>query len=367
VQQILVNQRTGNVVDGHARLEEALARSEPSVPVLYVDLSEAEEALVLATLDPIGAMAESDTAALGALLERVKVDDADLGALLANLGGVESRRPGLVDPDELPVPRDPDVQPGELWSLGEHRLLVGDATSAGDVERLLDGSGIDCVWTDPPYGVAVVGGTEEKLTIRNDDLTAAATRELIAGALRLAPLRPGGVFYVAAPGGPTLLAFLPALEDAAWRLRQTIVWAKDRFVLGHSDFHYRHENVLVGDVGGRDQETFAYGWAAGAAHRFTGGRRLDTLWEIPRPSASRDHPTMKPVEIVARSLEYSTVAGELVYDPFAGSGTTVIAAEQLGRRARVLEIDPRYAQVILDRWQAFTGLVPELLEGPPPA
>ena len=136
--------------------------------------------------------------------------------------------------------------------------------------------------------------------------------------------------------------FRRALDEAGLHLRQQLVWVKDVFVMGRQDYHWRHETVL-------------YGWADGAAHFFGGGRSQDTVWEIPRPKRSEEHPTMKPVELVVRALENSSRPGETVYDPFAGSGTTLIAAEQTGRRGYAMELDPRYAQVAIERWESFTG------------
>src|SRR5450759_4129058 len=154
VQQILVNRQSGHVVDGHARVEEALSRNEPTVPVLYVDLSPEEDALVLATLDPIGAMATADTAKLEELLAGISVDDAGLLALLGELAGNDPKA-GLTDPDEVPEPSEsPYVKTGDLWVLGEHRLLCGDSTKPGDVARLLDGATPTLLATDPPYGVS---------------------------------------------------------------------------------------------------------------------------------------------------------------------------------------------------------------------
>lgn len=356
VQQVLVNRTTGHVVDGHARLEEAIAKGEPSVPTLYVELSEEEEALVLATLDPISAMATTDPDKLGALLSTVRVDDDALRRLLGNLAGPEDRRAGRTDPDALPPLADvPGISTGDLWQLGDHRLLVGDATSQADVARLVAGAEVHLLWTDPPYGIGYVGKTEEALEIENDDLGPEATRDLVVDALRLAPLRPGAVFYIASPAGPMHYEFLVALREAGYQLRQTVIWVKDRFVLGRTDYHYRHEPVLYGDLAEKDHEPIAYGWAPGEPHAFHGGRRLDTVWEIPRPSASREHPTMKPVELVARALEFSSRTGDVVYDPFVGSGTTIIAAEQLERRCLAIEIDHRYARAAIDRWEAFTG------------
>lgn len=363
VQQVIVNRTTGHIVDGHARVEEALERGE-RVPVLYVELTEEEEALALATLDPIAGLAVPDQEALDELVAGIRVDDDALRRLLGDLSGPEDRREGLTDPDALPPPATPAVHRGELWQLGEHRLLVGDATDAADVERLTDGRTVEVLWTDPPYGISYEGRTEERLTIEGDDRTPEETRAVVVAACRLAPLRAGGVFYVASPAGPMHIEFLLAMREAGMRIRQTIIWVKDRFVLGRTDFHYRHEPVLYGDLGEKDHEPIVYGWAEGERHAFYGGRRLDTVWEIARPSASREHPTMKPVELVARALEYSSRPGDAVYDPFVGSGTTLIAAEQLGRRCLAMEIDPRYAQVTIDRWEAFTGQAAVKIGGP---
>ena len=173
VQQVMVNQRTGFVVDGHARVEEALSRHEPTVPVLYVDLTPEEEAIVLATLDPIGAMAQRDDARLQELLSGLVVDDAGLAALLADLAP-QGPKPGLTDPDDVPpLGEESNVHLGDLFALGDHRLMCGDSTKAEDVARL-SASPADCLWADPPYGVGYVGKTVDALTIDNDDANAAA-------------------------------------------------------------------------------------------------------------------------------------------------------------------------------------------------
>jgi DNA modification methylase len=274
-------------------------------------------------------------------------DEDAVAALLRAAGVAESRG----DPDvalDRPTPAELYVRPGELWALGRHRLLVGDATDAGVVTRLTAGSSIDLLWTDPPYGVDYVGKTAAALTIVNDNLGADGIRVLVTDALRLAPLRPGGAFYVTAPAGPHHLAFLLALRDTDLAVRQTLVWVKDRFVLGRSDYHARYEPIL-------------YGWRNGAAHYFVPDRTQDSVWEIPRPSRSEVHPTMKPVELVERAIRNSSHPGDAVYDPFVGSGTTLIAAETSGRTCLALELDPVYAQVAIERWQAFTLQKPERL------
>jgi site-specific DNA-methyltransferase (adenine-specific) len=208
------------------------------------------------------------------------------------------------------------------------------------------------MWTDPPYGVAYQTklSTEEAVARhrRTDGLEVANDQPedipaLLTAAFGHAPLRAGGAFYVASPSsGDVLPVFYAALAGAGMAVRQQLLWIKDVFVMGRHDYHYRHEPIL-------------YGWKEGGAHFFGGGRAQDTVWEIPRPRRSETHPTMKPVELVARALSNSSRPGDLVYEPFAGSGTTIIAAEQTRRRCVALEIDPRYAQVAIERWEAFTG------------
>jgi DNA modification methylase len=364
VQQVMVNRRTGFVVDGHARVEEALSRHEPTVPVLYVDLSEAEERLVLATLDPIGAMAGAEAAAFAELLGGLEADDQALRAFLDDLTrqqGLDAVHAGLVDPDDAPdLSDEPTVRRGDLYALGDHRLLCGDATDPADVRRVFgETTEADLIWTDPPYGVAYQTklSTEEAVARhrRTDGLEVANDQPedipaLLGAAFGHAPLKAGGAFYVASPSsGDVLPAFYAALAGAGMAVRQQLLWIKDVFVMGRHDYHYRHEPIL-------------YGWKEGAAHFFGGGRAQDTVWEIPRPRRSETHPTMKPVELVARALTNSSRPGDLVYEPFAGSGTTVIAAEQTRRRCVALEIDPRYAQVAIERWQTFTGRTAERID-----
>ena len=359
VQDVIVNQRTGHVVDGHARIALAISREEPLIPVVYVDLDEDEERLILASLDPLSAMATTDADAMRELLAEITVDDA---ALLAMFEQVAPRpaKAGLTDPDAVPeIPEQPYVQRGEVYLLGEHRLLCGDSTEAADIERLMDGSLADLVWTDPPYGVAVASrvGTRARSSaearaeggagIRNDEVDVEALTALLRASLGLALqyTRPGAAWYVTAPHGPIGLAFSVVLADlGVWR--HSLVWVKDSLVLSRMDYHYRHEPIY-------------YGWTPGAAHHAVPSRDQDSVWEIPRPKRSLEHPTMKPVELVQRAIENSSAAGDLVLDPFAGSGTTLIAAEITGRRCFAMELEPQFVQVAIERWEAFTGLQAE--------
>jgi site-specific DNA-methyltransferase (adenine-specific) len=295
------------------------------------DLGGYDDALLAAIL------AEQDAAAN---LAATGYDADDVAALLA-AAGIPGNRDSDATP-EVPEPDDLYVQSGDLWVLGRHRLLCADAADPAAVARLVGGDRIDLLWTDPPYSVAYTGKTPAALKIANDDLGVEGTRELVSSALRLVPLRSGGAFYVASPAGPAHLAFLLALADAGLGVHQTLIWVKNSLVIGHSDYSYRHEPII-------------YGWRAGAAHTFRGDRRGDSVWEIARPSRSELHPTMKPVELVERAIRNSCAPGDTVSDPFVGSGTTIIAAERADRRCLAMEIDPRYAQVAIERWQSFTG------------
>ena len=352
VAQVMVNRTTGHVVDGHARVEEALSRGEPTVPVLYVELSEEEEALVLATLDPIAAMAIAEQSVLDELLAGLSVDDAGLAALLADLAG-DLPKAGLTDPDEAPeLPAVPYVKSGELWLLGDHRLLCGDSTKADDVARLMARETAEAMWTDPPYGVAYVGKNRRALTIANDSATEGPA--VFAGACAIAPLAPCARFYAAVPAGPLQLDFLLAIRQVGWRLHQELVWVKSSIVLGHSDYHYAHEPILYGYTPGPGRP----GRGAHAGSRWYGDNSASSVLQYDKPSRNDRHPTMKPVGLIAECLSNSTRSGDLVYEPFAGSGSTIIAAETLGRRCYAIEIDPAYAQVTIERWAAFSGLEP---------
>ena len=202
------------------------------------------------------------------------------------------------------------------------------------------------VWTDPPYGVSYVVKTADALTIENDALDADGLDDFLRSvfALALTHTSPGACWYVAAPAGPLTMIFGQALIDLGV-YRQMLIWVKDQFVMGHSDYHYRHEPVY-------------YGWTPGAAHHALADRKQDTIHEADRPKRSKEHPTMKPVELIARHIGNSTDPGQLVVDPFGGSGSTLIACHTTGRPAALIELDPKYADVILRRYQEHTGAIP---------
>ena len=303
-------------------------------------------------------LADNRTADLGAyddgLLAELLAEQSDADNLLAtgyDVDDVEAmlRAAGLdrpsADPDDVPdqpATKDVYVKTGDLWALGPHRLLVGDAQDDRAVGRVAGGQPVDMVWTDPPYGVDYEGGSRKRERIANDALDGNGLQLLIGAALGAAPLRAGGAFYCMTPTGIKLVNFLVALRAAELDLKQLLIWVKDRYSPGRADYHTRHE-------------AFAYGWRPGATHYFIDDRTQDTVWEIERPGRSQHHPTTKPTELVARAIRNSSRPGERVYDPFLGSGTTLIAAEMTGRVCVAVEIKPAFAQVAIERWQAYTG------------
>ena len=328
------------LIDGHLRAE---TTPDQKVPVLVLDVTEQEAEKLLLTFDPLTAMAEADEPKLRALLESVKFDEILLRQLAeAQIPGYA--RPGQTDPDEIPEPpKVATTKPGDLYVLGEHRLLCGDSTKPADVERLLARQTPRLMVTDPPYGVAYeVSGKNPRRRktgrpIANDDLSGGQA-DFWTSAFKVWPLE--GDAYVFSPSGPLISTLCAAVEAAGITHHQWLVWAKHQFILGRSHYHYRHEHIF-------------YGWKGKSS--WAGSRTEDSLWEAARPMRSPEHPTMKPVALCRRAIANSSEVGAVVVDQFLGSGTTLIAAEQLERRCFAMEIDPIYCDVIVARWQKFTG------------
>ncbi len=260
--------------------------------------------------------------------------------------------PDLPPEDEAPEPpATPITAPGDVWILGGHRVVCADATDPLAYELLLGDDKVDCVWTDPPYGVEYVGKTKDALTIKNDG--AEGLTLLLADTFANITLvgKDGAAVYVAHPAGTLAVKFMQAFTDAGWRLHQTLVWDKQTIALGHSDYHYSHEPILFGYLpGGGRRGRGGRGWYGDNSQR--------SVISVPKPSANREHPTMKPIELVSRCLQNSAPRGGLVLDPFGGSGSTLMACEYTGRKGRLLELDPTYVDVICRRWQEFTGALP---------
>jgi DNA modification methylase len=343
----------GTVVCGNQRLKAAQEAGWTTIPVVVVDL-DPERARLWALRDN-QAWGEWDEPALAELLAELAADGVDL--TLAGFEGREVERllAGIVppgDPDELPPfpTGPPETEPGELCELGPHRLLCASATDPTAIERALAGEVATLLLTDPPWGVAYEGKTAARLRIANDD--AAGQRGFLRAAFAaIKPgLAPGSPFYIFSPAGAAGTEFRLAIAEAGWRLAQGLVWVKDTIVLGHSDYHYKHEDILFGHTPGPGRP----GRGRHRGSRWYGGNDQASVLFCDRPKRSAEHPTAKPVELLCRLIANSSKRGDLVLDPFGGSGATLIACELLGRRCVTLELDPRYADVIRRRYQEYT-------------
>jgi len=345
---ILIDE-ANNLIAGHGRVlaaRKAQMKNIPAVVVTGLD-DRRRRALVIAD-NKLALNAGWDEEALRVELEDLAGDfgelmgfsEDELVALLQSDDGTE----GLTDEDAVPeVPEQPVTVEGDVWLLGRHRLMCGDSTSIDHLERLCDGQLVDMWLTDPPYNVAYEGGTKEKLTIQNDSMSDDSFRQFLQDAYSAADavMKKGAVFYIwhADIEGYN---FRGAASDVGWPVRQCLIWKKSSLVMGRQDYHWMHEPCL-------------YGWKDGAAHLWAADRKQTTILEFNKPRRNGEHPTMKPVELFEYQMLNNTKGSDLVLDSFAGSGTTAIACEKHGRMARLMELDPKYCDVIIKRWQDFTG------------
>jgi DNA modification methylase len=381
---VVINRRTGYLEAGNGTLQAALSLGWNHLAVVYVDDDPSAAAGFSIADNQSATLATWDKDKLASLLELTDEDDERLSAMLADLraeAGLEPRD-GLVDADEVPLPPDePTTKPGDLWLLGQHRLLCADSAKSEDVDRLLGGARVHLAHCDPPYGVkveprsnnAIASGlssfegtrnhqkldlarhpekakpTNKKMRAKDRPLTNDFVSETEFNRLLRAwfgnlarVLLPGRCFVIW--GGYANLANYPsALRECGLYFSQGIVWEKGWPVLTRKDFMGAYELAF-------------YGWKEGAGHQFFGPNNATDLWHVRKVSPqSMIHLTEKPVELAVRAMQYSSRAGENVLDLFGGSGSSLIAAEQTGRRAFVMELDPAYCDVIVERYEKFTG------------
>jgi DNA modification methylase len=338
---------------GNGMLEAARKIGWSHVAALSIEESDERAAARAVADNRAGELAAWNLEQLAATIDGLPDDlVASIGFSSAEIDRLLGPAPALAGADDAPdLPSEPTSRPGDTWVCGAHRLLCADATDAVAVARVMEGQRAAAMWSDPPFGVEYVGGTKEALTIQND--TAEGLPALLRNAFAVANgvLEPGAPFYIAHPTGPLAFEFESALRHVGWRHHETLVWVKDALVLGHSDYHLRHEGILYGWTAGPGRS----GRGSHAGSRWYGDNAQTSVFEIPRPKRSEAHPTMKPVELVARCLANSTKRGDLVFEPFSGSGSTLLACEQLGRSCRAVEIDGRYVDVAVQRWESVTG------------
>ena len=295
----------------------------------------------------VGEIAEWDIELLAGELEEVDFGEFDFGfdELLSELSeGDDGDAPlstAVEDDAELMIPEQPKSKPGEVYQLGKHRLMCGDSTSIEDVKKLMAGAQADLLLTDPPYNVDYEGGTGMK--IQNDCMEDAAFRKFLRDAFTCADavMKPGAAFYIWHADSEGF-NFRGACHDIGWQVRQCLIWNKNALVLGRQDYQWKHEPCL-------------YGWKGGASHLWLNDRKQTTVLDFDKPTRSELHPTMKPVALFEYQIHNSCPSGGIVLDLFNGSGTTIIAAEQDGRSAYCMELDPRYVDAAITRWEEFTG------------
>lgn len=362
--QPLVVDSDGVIVVGHGRYFAAQSLKETKVPVVRADDLTEEEIKAYRLADNKTNESDWDDDLLNIELDDItNIDMTDFG--------FDLREPDEVVEDdyEPEIPEEPKARRGGIYQLGRHRLMCGDATCLEDVEALVDGAQMDMFLTDPPYNVDYEGSAGK---IMNDKMADDKFRMFLADSFTnaRAVMKNGAAFHIwhADSEGYN---FRGACRDADLKVRQCLIWEKDRLVLGRQDFQWIHEPCLYGEKPPEgteeylddDNQVALYGWKDGGAHYWFKNRKQTTILKFDRPKASREHPTMKPITLFAYQMACNTKPGENILDLFGGSGTTIMAAEQNGRNAYVMELDPKYVDVIIDRWESFTGGKAVLLNG----
>ena len=350
----IIAKSTGEVVDGHLRLKAALHLGLEKVPVVLADdLTPMQIKAFRILANRSATWADWDEDLLRLELEELKLDDFDLSLtgfdddeLLEIMAGEETTSEGNTDEDAAPeVPVTPVSKSGDVWIMGQHRLLCGDSTDAASYDTLLGNERVAMIFQDPPYNVDYANTAKDKLRgtnrpILNDNL-GDGFQDFLLAAFKPALARCNGAVYVAMSSSE-LDTLQSAFRAAGGKWSTFIIWAKNTFTLGRSDYQRQYEPIL-------------YGWPEGATRHWCGDRDQGDVWHFNKPRVNDLHPTMKPVELVERAIRNSSRPGDVVLDPFGGSGTTLIAAEKSGRQARLIELDPKYVDVIVRRWQEYAG------------
>lgn len=346
----LVERGTFNLIAGHGRVEAARRLGMEKVPCVFVeDITEAQRRAYILADNRLTELGEWDMEIVTD--ELTALDDMDFDISLTGFE-LESETPEITEDDYEPTPpKEPKAKRGDIYQLGRHRLMCGDATSTEDVGMLTGGVLVDLYLTDPPYNVDYTGKTKDALKIENDKKKDDEFRSFLVSAFYAAKtvMKGGAAFYIwhADIEGYN---FRSACKDAGWTVRQCLIWAKNSMVMGRQDYQWKHEPCL-------------YGWNDGGSHAWYSDRKQTTILNFDRPTRSAEHPTMKPIPLFDYLIRNSTKAGDIVLDTFGGSGTTIMACEQDERCGYLMELDPRYVDVIIDRWEQFTGERAVLLNG----
>ena len=357
-QQPIVVDKDNIIIVGHTRLKAAEKLNLDTVPVVVADNLSDEQVKAYRLADnKTGELADWDMALLSEELEGIaELDMGDFGFELA-----EDEEEVVDDDFDVEVPEEPTSKLGQIYQLGNHRLMVGDSTDTKQVEALMGGQQADLLVTDPPYNVALgMGGSVDEarkrhrrtdgLVIMNDKMEDSKFREFLVSVYTAAKnnMKAGASFYIWHADSERF-NFEGAAKDVGWQVRETLIWNKNSITLGRQDYQWKHEPCL-------------YGWNEGGSHAWYSDRKQSTVLNFDRPTSSKLHPTMKPVPLFDYQIKNSSKQGDLVLDLFGGSGTTMIACEQNGCNAYLMELDPKYADVIITRWEEFTGKKAELIQ-----
>lgn len=344
----IVIDKNNVIVAGHTRYKAAKKLKMSEVPCIIADDLTDEQIKAFRLADnKVAEKAEWDFDLLNAELDDIIDLDMELFGFEDALQ--DDAEEAVEDEFEVELPAEPKSKLGDIYQLGDNRLMCGDSTVLEDVEKLMGGVQADMLLTDPPYNVNYEGKTKDKLKIKNDKMDNDNFRQFLIDAFSNADMvmKPGAVFYIwhADSEGYN---FRGACFDVGWTVRQCLIWNKNSMVMGRQDYQWKHEPCL-------------YGWKEGAGHLWASDRKQTTVINFDKPTRNDMHPTMKPIPLFDYQIKNNTKGGDVVLDLFGGSGTTIIACEQNGRRGYCMEYDPRYVDVIVDRWEKFTGAKAVLL------
>lgn len=333
------------IIEGHGRLIAAQELGYKEIPVIRLDnLTDEQRRAYTLVHNKLTMNSGFDIEMLNIELGGIdRIDMSDFGFEFEPSFGDSSDSEVVEDDFETELPEEPKSKLGDIYQLGRHRLMCGDSTNAEQVKVLTNGELVDMLLTDPPYNVAYEGKTKDKLKIKNDNMEDTAFRQFLCSAFSAANevMKAGAVYYIWHSDSEGY-NFRGACHDIGWQVREVLIWNKNSMVLGRQDYQWKHEPCL-------------YGWKDGASHLWASDRKQTTVIDFNKPNKSDIHPTMKPVGLFDYQIQNNTKGGDIVLDLFNGSGTTIIACEQNGRKAYCMELDPKYVDAAIDRWEKFTG------------
>nr|DAF90999.1 MAG TPA: adenine specific DNA methyltransferase [Siphoviridae sp. ctYM922] len=337
--------KDNTIIEGHGRLEACKQLGYKEVPIIRLEnLTDEERKAYMLIHNQTTMNTGFDLELLSSELEDITIDLSDYGFEDFKLDELEE--PKEIIEDEIPEIEEDNVKTklGDIYKLGNHILMCGDSTNAEDIKKLLNDNKVDLLVTDPPYNINYEGKTKDKLKIQNDNLSNKEFRDFLIKVFNNANdyIKFGGGFYVWYASNECVNFYTAITQNGDLEIKQQLIWNKNQMVLGRQDYQWKHEPCF-------------YGWKKGATHYFINNRSFTTIMDFKKPQRNDLHPTMKPVELIAFQINNSSRENEIVLDLFGGSGTTLIACEQTNRQCRMMEYDPKYVDVIIKRWEAFTG------------